>query len=284
MKRSMSIYGYTDYRQYLADYYEFRKSSSRGYSFRSFSRESGFTAPNVMKLVIDGQRNIGLRSIDKFIVGLHLEGKEADYFRTLVELNNSHDDQEKRELLVKLQRLTPASKRRFLSAESVEYLSSWVYPTLREMVTTGHFKDDPYWLSRRLTGRTSITELAKAIGFLKQNGFIVRNERGFEAQDAMVLSSDEIKSLAIREYHRSCLKQAQEMLEDLDIHEREYGSLTVHLSAERMQELKEKLKEFRSELHQWAMQDGDVMPESDRSHIVQINFQMYPQTRKVKST
>jgi hypothetical protein len=46
----------------------------------------------------------------------------------------------------------------------------------------------------------------------------------------------------------------------------------------RLDELKQRLKSFRSELHEWAVQAAEQDP---GELVIQVNFQMYPQTKKV---
>lgn len=275
----LSVYGYTDYTKYLRDFYKSRKSGRRGYSYRMFSRDAGFASPNILKLVMEGQRKIGKASIEKFIKGLGLQGTMAEYFRTLVQLQHAASVEEKRQLMQVLIRLTPHHKKRFLNPASLEYLSHWIYPVLREMVGLQSFSDDPHWIARRLIGRVSVAEISKALQFLKKNGFIVKGEDGlYRLQDAMVLSSDEVRSLAVRQFHQVILQQSREMLEDLDMTEREFGSLIIKLPEQSLDELKHKLKAFRKELHAWALeQQADTI-----NQIVQINFQMYPQMRKAR--
>ncbi|MFW7380959.1 MAG: TIGR02147 family protein [Oligoflexus sp.] len=276
----LSIYGYTDYSKYLLDYYEQRKTSHRGYSYRIFSRDAGFSSPNILKLVIDGQRKIGPASVDKFIQGLGLSGPMAEYFRVLVQLKDAKHVEDKKRLLQVLTRLTPHQKRRFLNPESIEFLSHWLYPVLREMVELRSFSDDPHWIARRLVGRTTVAEISKALNFLKKHGFVRKGGDGlYHVQDAMVLSSDEVKSLAVRQFHQVILQQSKEMLEDLDMQDREYGSLIIKLPDHALDELKQKLKSFRSELHRWALEQEDL----ERSQVVQVNFQMYPQMRRAKA-
>jgi uncharacterized protein (TIGR02147 family) len=94
----------------------------------------------------------------------------------------------------------------------------------------------------------------------------------------MVLSSDEVRSLAIRNYHRQMLDQAKESLENLPIEEREFGALTFVLPEAALAELKYKLKTFRRDMHTWAMQ---VAEEQGGDIVVQLNAQMYPHTKKV---
>lgn len=275
---ALNVFGYTDYRAYLRDFYEFRKDGQHGYSYRAFSKAAGFTSPNILKLVIDGERNISPDAVQKFIKALGLKGAMADYFTSLVKMNQAKTDAEKEEHFGTLQKLTPQAKKRDLNAESLRYVSHWLYPVIREMVSLEEFRDDPYWISRRLNGRATATEIAQALQFLTKEGFIVREEGKFVAKDNMVLSSDEVKSLAIRNFHRLMLEQAKETLESLPVEEREFGALTFVLPESALTELKFKMKQFRRELHTWAMQ---VANEQGGEIVVQVNSQMYPHTKKV---
>ena len=272
------VFGYTDYRKYLEDFYEFKKSSGRGFSYRQFSKSCGFSSPNFLKLVISGERNLSLDSIEKILGFLSLPEQEDQYFRILVRLNQEANSEVKSIYYEDLKALTPHRQRRDLNTESVEYLSHWLYPVIREMASLPGFKDDPYWIARRLTGRTSPKEIRKALTFLLTHGFIEKNSDGYKVLDRVVLSSDEIKSLAVKRYHHNALDQAQEALEDLDLNEREFGALILILPEEALTELKGKLKAFRKELHDWAVSQS--IEEKGQAQVVQYNFQMFTQSRK----
>lgn len=276
----LSIYGYTNFRQYLKDYYEFRKDSQRGYSFRAFSKAAGFTSPNILKLVIDGERNISPEAAQKFVKGLNLKGQMAEYFATLVKMNQAKSDADKEYYFSILQKLTPQAKKRDLNTESHKYLSHWLFPVIREMTTLKEFRDDPYWISRRIYGKASINEITQAVQFLHQEGFLEKVDGRTVMKDNMVLSSDEVRSLSIRNYHRQMLEQAKESLESIPVEEREFGAVTFSIPESAVNELKYKLKQFRRDLHTWAMQ---VAEDKGGELIIQYNAQMYPHTKKVVS-
>ncbi len=276
----LSVYGYTDFRAYLRAFYEFRKDGQHGYSFRAFSKSAGFTSPNILKLVTSGERNISPDATQKFIKALGLKSQMAEYFDALVRMNQAKADTDKEHYFNLLQKLTPQGKRRDLNAEGLKYMSHWLYPVIREMVALEDFRDDPYWIARRINGKASIPEITQALQFLVKEGFIEKVDGLFVSKDNMVLSSDEVKSLAIRNYHRLMLEQAKDSLENLPMEEREFGALTFVLPEAALEELKYKMKLFRRELHTWAMQ---VAEEHNGEIVVQVNAQMYPHTRKVSA-
>ena len=75
---------YRDYRKYLRDFYHYKKGTNPYYSYRLFSMKAGFKAPNLLKLVMDGQRNLTKQSVVKFAKALRLDEHEAEYFRQMV--------------------------------------------------------------------------------------------------------------------------------------------------------------------------------------------------------
>ncbi len=278
MASSLGIYGYTNYRQYLNDFYQQKKSGKRGYSFRQFSQSAGFRSPNILKLVIEGQRNLTPQSIEKFLEALQLGGNQAMYFKALVMMNQAATDEERAHYYGELQRLMPHAKRHELDADAVEYLSHWIYPVLRELVQHPDFRDDPYWIQRRLTGRIELKDITRALNFLKKHHLISKDEKGhYQVKDDMVISSDEVKSLAVRSYHRCALEQSLAALADLPLEQREFGALIFQLPETALLELKQKLKSFRQELHEWALAQQKQAPENT---VIQLNLQMFPQTKK----
>jgi uncharacterized protein (TIGR02147 family) len=283
----LSIWGYTNYRGYLRDHYHFRKETLKSWSYRSFSKAAGFASPNVLKLVIEGERNIGPATVAQFIRGLGLKGPMAEYFEALVHMNQAKDDAEREKHLQKMTRLTPHANRRNLGIENLKYLSHWLHPVIRELVSLKEFHPDPYWISRRLRTTVAIKDITDAWTFLVEEGFVRKNAAGrYETADQMITSPDEISSLAIRNFHRQMLEQAHDALDSVAVTEREFGALVLKVPQGAMDALKVKLKTFRKELHEWALHaanesSGQEQQDHSAEHVIQVNIQMYPHTRKV---
>lgn len=278
-ENSISIFDYTDYRVYLKDFYNFKKQHARAYSYRVFSRDGGFSSPNILKLVIDGKRNIGTKSLDQFCRALSLSGIKSQYFKLMVAYDQESQSDKKGAILKEMLNMRPLNDQRLLDMEAFEYLSHWLHPVLREVFELDSVNSDPHWIMRRLTGRLKSKELMKSLAFLADHRFIQKTEGdklGYETLEKVVSSSDEVKSLAVKNYHKSSLEQARQMIDDLDISEREFGALIVSLPEEAIPELKNKLKEFRRNIHMWALDQAET---KKMDAVIQLNFQMYPQFR-----
>lgn len=165
-KLTLSIFGYTNYRRFLLDFYESRKKEAHGYSYRQFGSKAGMTSPNALKNVIENKANLTPQATEKFLVALGLSGSEASYFRCLVLMNQAVQTKDKERYFTELQELTPNANRYELQGDALEYIQHWIYPMIRELIQVKGFRDDPYWIKRRLTSNVDLSDIAKALLFL----------------------------------------------------------------------------------------------------------------------
>ena len=77
------VYDYSDYRAFLKDMYLFRKQHTKYFSYRAFANKAGFAAPNFLKLVTSGQRNLTNESIAKVAKGFGLKKRERESSMTV---------------------------------------------------------------------------------------------------------------------------------------------------------------------------------------------------------
>src|SRR5258708_4446297 len=96
MNLKPSIFEYDDYRRYLRDFYLFSKKENKNFSFRFFARLMGYKTSSMLKMIMDGNRNIIPENIDKYVKILKLTKDEAHFFQNLVFLNQAKDSVEKK--------------------------------------------------------------------------------------------------------------------------------------------------------------------------------------------
>ena len=64
------------YRPYLLAMIAWLRVAEPRFSYRWFARRAGFSAPNYLKLVAEGDRSLALASVDRFAKGLGLDARE----------------------------------------------------------------------------------------------------------------------------------------------------------------------------------------------------------------
>src|ERR1035438_176071 len=95
-KKLPRVFDYLDYREFLKDFYQHKKSLNPNFSLAVFSQKAGLATRNYLKRVIDGERPLSSESIPKFCLGLGLGVKEKVYFEALVNFNQTKDDDSKK--------------------------------------------------------------------------------------------------------------------------------------------------------------------------------------------
>ena len=268
------IFEYLDYRKFLADYYLQAKEHNRAFSYRYFSRKAGYSSPNFLKLVIDGQRNISNESIGRFAQALKLNNAQSRFFANLVAFNQATTGEEKNQAFERV-----AASRRFRQARKLDrdfyvYLSHWYYPAIREMVARRDFVEDPEWIASQLLPPIQPAQAKACLELLIELGLVSRDSSGrLTRGEASITTGHEVRSLAIGNYHRQMLERAAESIELVKSENRDISALTVSISSETVAELKGRIHDFRELLIDRC--DRDEEPDA----VYQINIQLFPLTK-----
>jgi uncharacterized protein (TIGR02147 family) len=265
------IYQFLDYREYLRAYYEAAKEAVPAFSYRYFSRRAGFSSPNYLKMVMDGDRNLTDDSVKKMVRGLELEGDEARFFADLVDFVQAVDAEKRNEAYERVAASQQFRQARRIDHSMFEYLSRWYLPAIREMAAHEEFTDDPAWIARRLFPSITEEEAAEALELLFEMGLLIRTEDGGVTRgEPTWTTGHEVRSLAIGNFHRQMLQRAAESIEEVPREVRDLSQLTVVIEAETVDDLKERIHAFRESLIERCERDDG------REVVYQIGIQLFP--------
>lgn len=271
-KEKPEIFEYDDYRQFLKDYYEFSKQARRGFSYRRFSKDAGFSSPNFIKLVIEGQRNLTGKSVSKIAEAIKLSKDRAEYLDALVSFNQAETYEEKSKSFERMSKFKKFREVQGLAKEQFEFYSRWYYPAIRELVTLNDFDEDPAWIAQRIFPRLTEREVEEAVATLLRLGLIERNKKGRLVQsDALLGSGAEVKSVAVVKFHRQMLENASKSIDGVPSSERDLSSVTLGVQRDQMPKIKKMIQNFREEL--MAEIAG---ANSETEEVYQLNLQLFP--------
>jgi uncharacterized protein (TIGR02147 family) len=269
------IYKYLCYRTFLFDYYQWQKKVTLRYSYRAMADTLGFTSPNFLKLVIDGERNISRESLAKITSGLGLSDKETEYFSYLVffaQAKNGIDKNYYYGLLISLRSDIGISK---IAPEQYEYFSAWYHPAIRELVSGKKAPLDYPALSDQLNRKVTVPQIKNSVALLLRLQLLHQNEHNVYEQTSSVINTDnEIRNFAIRNYHKSVMSVAQCALDEIPSTERENSHATIKISQKCFNTIKDKIQRFREEILQLAALDTNV------DGVYHVNLQLYPITKQ----
>jgi uncharacterized protein (TIGR02147 family) len=274
-----SVFDFLDYRAFLRARYEAAKQTRRGFSFRRFSELAGLRSPNFLKLVMDGERNLGAETVPKVAEALALDASEAAFFGDLVAFAQAESAVEKNRAFERL-----AASRRFRAARRIDgmlmsYLSHWYYPAIRELAARSDFQEDPKWIAAELRPAITPAEAKAALRTLLELGLLVHDPAsGRIARGEPTLTTEhEVRALGAGNFHRQMLERAAAAIEDVPRELRDLAALTVCVSPETAALVKQRIHQFREALTELC--DADT-----RGAVVyQLNVQWFPLSRATES-
>jgi uncharacterized protein (TIGR02147 family) len=265
------IYEYDNYREFLKDFYAHMKATNKRFSFRYFSKAAGFNAPNVLKLVMDGHRNIAAHSVEKFCKALELNKEEAGFFRNLVFLNQASTTEEKQRWSKELLKSRSYKKIHPLKESQYDFFSKWYCTAILQMVDLPTFVEDYDFLAREIDSSLTPAEVRRVIQKLLGLGLLERDSRGkLQLGNSKLATPDEVISTSVTSFHKDMMKRASESLDRFDRIERDISGITFTMSKETMKIAKEMIAKFRTELLELAANDS--FPDG----VYQLNLQLFP--------
>lgn len=273
----VNIFGFLDYREALRALYAHKKQTEYAFSHRAFSRRAGLKSTNFLKLVMDGERNLSADAAARFARAFGLSVQECEFFCELVSYTQARTARERSLSYDRLLRLKPQRATRELDAQQAAYHAEWFIPAVRELAARSDFSSDPSWVAHALEPGITVAQATKALTVLGSLGLLVADEHGvLRPVDENVTTGLAPLGHQVADYHRAMIERAAAAIDLFPREEREIASLTLCVDDDVLPELKARLVTFRRELMLFAEQSGD------RKRVIQINFQLFPLSKKEK--
>jgi len=268
--KGVNIFEYTDYREFLNDLYLYKKKTVKFFSHRVFVRMCGFSSPNFLKLVIDGERNLGKQAKEKLTASLKLNKLERSYLEALINFDQAKTIEEKSIHLNTISRLRHRAGVATIEVDQYNYLSDWLNVAVRELVSLKDFQEDAAWASKKLGARISEKKFGEIINTLLELNLLTRKTGEKLVQtDSAIICSPDIHSVAINSFHREMLAKASESIEKSKSGDRDLSALTVSLDRDSFEKIRNTIRRCREEIHHISCAP------SEKHTVYQINIQLF---------
>lgn len=270
MDTENSVYQYVDYRAFLRELIQSRKQTDRTFSLGRLSRKAPGFSKAYLSLILSGKRNVSSAKIAALGQAVDLEGDHLRYFQSLVRFNQAKTAEEKRFFFERMMEARPRTEARLLEQDQYEVLRNWHCLVLRELVRLPDFDPQPAAISARCRGRLSPSEAKDALDLLVRTGLVARTDAGeYKAGEETLRTSDEVRSIAVQQYHESCLELGKQALRQDPLESREFASVNFALTEDQVQWVKRRLKDLRDEVGGLPVQGGE------RRKVCQLNLQFF---------
>jgi uncharacterized protein (TIGR02147 family) len=272
-----SIFLYTDYKKYLADYISDRKKLNKNFSYAYFAEETGFKSRSFIHKVIRGEKALSLKRIGRVGKAMGLGKKEQAYLRYLVHFDTEKTPDKKLYYYTLAQSVHKSNSSVLLRKDQFEYFRRWYLAALREAVIFCDFGDDFKKLGVMMRPPISAKTAKKGVQLLLRLKLIARKDGRYVQTDQVITTGNEVKSLAVTNFQKETMDLATGALA-LSLKEREISTLTFGTNEPGFRQLQSEIIAFRKKCIDIICSHQPI----DR--VYQLNFQLFPlsQSRRKK--
>ncbi len=269
---------FLNYQDYLKELYTNCKLLFGKYSYLSLANDLGFSSTNVIHLMVQGKRPLTLKSAVKIAEALGLVGKERLYFEAVVQYQNERDVRMRESLFKKIIAMRSEVLDGDLEKARLEFFSEWYHPAIYELIALEDFQGDSKWIADRLQHRIRPEQARKSLQLLELLGLISQDSvTGKYVVHAYSLTTgDEVASIGVVRYHQKMIDLGRESITRVDESERDVGAITVSVSTECFERIKEEIQSFRKKM--LAIADES----QSKDAVYQMNIQFFPLTKKLQ--
>ncbi len=265
-----NIYNYLNYREYLEHFYNERKQGEGIFSYRIFAEKAGFKSKSFIKLVIDGKKNLSDDSAKRINRVLKLKDKSFSYFIELLTFNHAKTLKQKNAAFEKISQYNQRNRAKMVQAQQYDFYEKWYHNTIRELVAQVDFSGDYAALGKMVKPAISARKARQSVELLLKLGLIKKDGRKYKQTDTIISTGDEVRSLAVQNFHVQNMVLAAESIDTVPRSERDISCLVVGLSEESVQLYKEEIRKFRKRLLEIARKEKKV------TRVYHTNFQFFP--------
>lgn len=242
-----TIFEYLDYRAYLKDVYEERKSESPFYSYRVMAESFGLFPSNVFR-ILHGDAHLPARCQSRALEVLGLTGRSAEYFQLLIAYGREKSERARTAILEKALALRDVS-RRPLEERELEYFEHWWTSVVRALLELTDGRAEPVELGASLVPAVDATEVRASLDLLKELGFVKRASSGrLLPAEPHLTAGGEAKARAVHGFQRQILSLASESLGRFPTAERDVSTLTISVDERSFGEIRELVRECRRQI------------------------------------
>ena len=265
---------YTNYHQYIADYYAEKKAKS-AFTWQTFTRAAGFSSPVFLKYVSEGRSNLGEETARQVANAMGLVGYEQDYFVEMVKFDHAKNDDEKRAAFSKMVSIAESHKAKIVDGESFRFFEDWKNPVLRELAPAMPGAK-PLAMAHACRPEVSAAEVSETLNFLVKANLLQKDKDGNYIQTDKVVTSGPMNfaPLALRGLQRQMGEIALGAIENVPQDERHFSGLTLGITREAYKKIVQEIADFQKRVIAIATS------ESATDEVYRLNVQLFPMTKK----
>lgn len=200
----ISVFNFTDFREYLQYYFKEKKSVNRHFSYQLLAQKAGFSNRGFIYNIIKGKKSLSKTHCFKLSQALGHSKNEATYFENIVAYAQARNAEERAHYLEEALRVQSNThvKVHIIRQDQFEYYSKWYHSAIRALIDVYPFKDEYDEFAGMLSPKVTTAQFRKSIELLERLGLIQKNNDGiYKLTEKTVWAGDDVSKTAIDYFH-----------------------------------------------------------------------------------
>jgi uncharacterized protein (TIGR02147 family) len=223
--------------------------------------------------VFQCKRHLSEKSLAPFVSLCKFTDEEKEYFEGLVAFNTARTEAQARQAFESLLSLSGV-KSLSLNRDQYAFYTKWYYTAVRALIAMRRTTaKDCAAIARSLSPAITASQAREAVRLLLKLGLVQKAPDGvLIVTNTHITTGPVWQSLAARAFQAETLRLARESLDRHAKELRDVSTVTVGIKKARMDEIRERIADFRKSIMRLAEEDMD--PDA----VFQLNIQLFPLT------
>lgn len=250
------------------------KTETRNYSYRQLSVDLGFSATNLVHLIVQGKRPVTERAAGKIVDALDLRKDERRYFLALARLTREKSSDEIARTFREALEIRSGMITSRLEQDQFAYYSEWYHAVIREMVALEEFQPDGRWIASFVRPAISAKQAQDSLDLLQKLKLIQKDPVSgrFVQTNHIISTGPEVMSLSVQKFHQESIPHGLEAMVTTPPELRHISALVLSVSGSQFEKIKQEIELFQQRLLE--LERDRTLSKPDR--VVRLNMQLFP--------
>lgn len=267
----ISVFNFTDFREYLRYYFKEKKTANPHFSYQRFAQKIGISNRGFLYNILKGNKPLSKSNCFKLSQALGHSRNEAFYFENIVSYAQTKNAEERAHYLEQALQVqsNTHTKIHLIRQDQYEFYSKWYHSAIRAYIDMFPFDGDHEELVKKLSPVVTVAQAEKSVRLLERLGLIKKDKNGmYTVTEKSIWASDEVSKTAISRFHIECTDLARNAVIHENPKTHNIISLTMGISKNGYENICEETRIFQNKIIELVNNDKHT----DRIYQYQLFF------------